>query len=55
MNTKEKIEKIIGKRLLLELPTQIHKQVQREAKLKGNSVSSELRSLIVKGLQHERS
>jgi hypothetical protein len=55
MNTKEKIEKIIGKRLLLEMPKDLHQEVQREAKLKGNSVSSELRSLIVKGLKHAKS
>jgi hypothetical protein len=55
MNTREKIEKIIGKRLLLEIPKDLYQQVQREAKLKGNSVTSELRSLIVRGLQHERS
>jgi hypothetical protein len=54
MNTREKIEKIIGKKLLLNLPSNVHREVQREAKLKGNSVSSELRSLIVKGLQHAK-
>jgi hypothetical protein len=51
MNTRQQIEKKIGKRLLLEIPKDLHQEVQREAKLKGNSVSSELRSLIVKGLK----
>jgi hypothetical protein len=55
MNTREKIEKIIGKKLLLNLPSNVHREVQREAKLKGNSVSSELRSLIIKGLKHAKS
>jgi plasmid stability protein len=49
------IEKKISKRLLLDLPKELHQEVKIQAKLKGNSVSSELRNLIVKGLKYANS